>query len=161
MLQRCNANMEPDEHFKHVQRGQLIKTINHLLNARKSLLACDEHARLARSANEHAEVAYLNLTALLDGISETIKTAAAGAEIIRKEMDDPNAKPLPLTAKCEKFQLTPFQRMLQHEGIQFDNLPTSEPPKSWARAPKLLAFTLRGRRDHKTKRRATKHNPPV
>jgi hypothetical protein len=134
--------MEWDEFELHSARRQVIKLTGHLLDARRGLFLSMEHVKVLGVHNNTCKAIEQNVDALVEGILETVKLCGIAADEFKQQMKQPNAIPPPISGTAGKFQLTPFQRALQREGVKFDTMPTHM-TKIEARTPKILDFTLK------------------
>lgn len=151
--------MEWGEFELHMARKQTIKLVGDLLEARKRLFRAQEHTKLIGCHNETCKAIEENCDALVEGIIETVKLCAIAADDFKSRMKTPDAKPPPIHAEFTSVRLTPFQRMLAREGVNFDQLPKYVPTKIEARLPRILKFTLKTPK--RKRRRSTKDNIPL
>lgn len=149
--------MEPDEHWLHSNRRQVIKTLGHLLEARKGISLSIEHAKLTAKQSTHCDAIINNIEALSQGINETIILCGQAADHFQQQMSDPNATPAPIKGKFDWVKITPFQRALQRDGkLVIDDIPTHiRTPKCQQRAPAPLPFNL----TKKPRKSRAKHDP--
>lgn len=133
--------MELDEHWKHNARRHVIKTCGHLLDAQKDVRLALEHAKLNGNFDANCKAIEDNLDAIAIGIFETIKFCGVAADEIKQAMLTPDATPTPIKGNMG-FNLTPFQRALEREGVRFNTTPQYV-TKQDRRTPKILSFTLK------------------
>jgi apolipoprotein N-acyltransferase len=134
--------MEMDEHWKHNARRHVIKTCGHLLDAQKDVRLALEHAKLNGNFDQNCKAIEDNLNAIAIGIFETIKYCGVAADEIKQTMLTPDATPSPIKGSMG-FNLTPFQRSLEREGVKFTTTTQYVPTKQDRRTPKILTFTLK------------------
>jgi hypothetical protein len=146
--------MEIDEHWRHSNRRQIIKIVSHLIEARQDITKSIEHARLVADQDDYTKAIYQNINAITDGINETIIFASEAADKLKQEMETPDAIPAPIVGGyIHSEKLTPFQRALQREGVNFNDVPTHVmPTKTEQRTPKLIPFELTGRKQYPRQR---------
>lgn len=153
--------MEVKEHWLHSTRRQIIKTLGHLLDARKAINLSIDHVKLIGNQSDTCAMIQQNIDALSEGIDDTIKHCGTAAEAFKQQMSDPNATPAPIYGKKAKFYLTPFQKTLEAEGVAtFETNQTQVAP---ARPPKKISplpFTLIPPPTQRRRRR-TKENFPL
>lgn len=154
--------MEPDEHWLHSNHRQVIKTLAHLLDARKAIHQSTEHSQFIEKQSNHCDAIITNIAALSQGIDETIALCGQAADFFKSQMQDPNAIPAPIRGKLEWTKPTPFQRALMREGkLSIDDIPPTEQPfKSHSNVPAPLPFTLKQRKPRRSRAR-DKENPPL
>lgn len=139
-------------------RRQVVKTLGHLLDVRKHLLLALEHTKLMGSTNPTTEAVEQNVSALFDGVQETVALCGQAAEQIKNEMQDPNATPPPIKGNMG-IDLTPFQRALIREGVEFETMPKYVPTEREKKLPRILPFNLQKRK--KQNRLRTNKNIPL
>lgn len=138
----------------------MVKTLGHLLDVRRNLNLAREHIKLVGETNPITQSVEQNVDALLDGVSETITLCSQAAEEIKRQMEDPDAAPAPIKGGNLQTNLTPFQRALAREGVEFPpTIPKYVPTKTEKRLPRILDFTLKQKQ--KQNRKRTKDNIPL
>lgn len=154
--------MDIDEHWKHSNRRQVVKVLEHLLDARKAINLSIEHSKLIGTLSESCGAVEGNIDAISIGLNETIKLCGIAADEFKSAMLEPNAIPAPIVGKFHWIpNLSPMQRALMREGLlDLPDTPGYVTPKQQARAPSPLPFTLK-RSAPKKSRKRTKENIPL
>jgi len=150
--------MEIDEHWLHSHRRQVIKTLTHLIDARKAIGLADEHAKKIGGQSELCKFIESNIGALYTGLQETVTLCGQAAQQFKEQMSDPTAKPSPIHGALKWKNISPFQRALMREGkLSINDIPTTEVDRrttdAQRRAPKILDFTLKEPKKRKPKNR--------
>lgn len=160
--------MEWKEFEKHSTRRQLLQLVGHLLDAKRAIILADGHCKLINWWSDDAKAIENNIQALFAGIEESIQFAGIVADEIQKDMSDPNAKPPPIrggyVSNDGPIKLTPFQKQLEREGVNFNTTPTHEKQPSKPKPILKIDITTKGKKKQKYRRsyvRTTPDNPPL
>jgi hypothetical protein len=151
--------MEWQEFELHSARRQLIKATGHLVDVRKALFATLQHTGGFANSNPTTLSIEANIHTLLQGVNETIKFCAIAADSFKSQMKDPDAEAPPIFG-TRGLQLTPIQRQLAMEGVEFKLMPEFIPTKHERRIKESLPF-LYNPTPRKKRERITKTNPPI
>jgi hypothetical protein len=149
--------MEWREFELHSARRQLKKIINYIVDARKALFLAQKPSKFAGAHNDTTRAIEQNIDALIEGTIETQKLCAIAAEKFKSEMKTPDVVPPPEYGDAGP-RLTPFQRQLEKEGVNFGRS-TFTPPMKSQKPARILPFRLT--QPKRKNRKATRDNPPI
>jgi len=151
--------MEWSEFELHSARRQLIKTTGHLLDARKALIATLQHNSGYASMNKTTLSVESNISALIEGVNETIKFCGHAADDLKRQMKEPDATPPPIRGRMG-VQLTPMQRQLALDGVKFQTMPDFVATKADKKVHKILNVKFNPPKQRK-REKITKTNPAI
>jgi hypothetical protein len=152
--------MEKHQYDLHQCHKSLIKLTGFLLEADTALKKAFKHSRYSRWFNVEAKSIEQNIDTLIKGISETIRFAGRVDDLIKSEMENPNAI-LP-NNRADGRHLTKLQRILANEGYikTFGDL-DPQLPKSIERIPKPVRLSFTTTKRKQKRRDSTPDNPPL
>lgn len=155
--------MEIDEHWKHSNRRQVIKLLAHLRTVRQAIGRAIDNGKFIGSESDTCRAIQGNLEALAKGVEETIVFCGQAADDYKQAMQDPDARPAPITAQFNWIpNITPMQRALIREGsLAISDLPTHMNPVPVSQKKAPLVFPPSTLRKQHHKRRRTKNNIPL